>query len=395
VISDGMLADVRLGEFDCVYLCNVALLTEREVNLLEQYVNQGGGLVVVLGNAVRPANYNELLYGDRRQLLPGRLVGVTGDLDGASGGFRFNAEDYSHPILAPFEGNETAGLLTTRIDRYVQTEPGSDPAAHVVLRYSSGDAAILERTYGDGRVMLVTTALDDHWGNWALWPSFVPMMHELTRYAAAGDFGRRGRLVGERIVRRIRIENRSQAAFVLESSTAEVQQLQVRLSNSAAEIVSPPLRTRGAYALRLGGPDDRIEQFVVNIDPAESDLAKIESETLRTLFPPQSEFRYLRTWQPRTAGTSGEQLARNSLTTWFLTAALCLLLVEQLMAWRFVLGVIALGLVILAVLVSQLTDSRNLAGAVAGLVLAGIVAWWGMHRRRSGVQRRSGLRRFT
>lgn len=381
VISDGMLADVRLDEFDCVYLCNVALLTEREANLLEQFVVQGGGLVVVLGDAVRSANYNELLYGDERRMLPARILGPTGTLEGDGEGFEFDVEDYAHPILAPFQGNETAGLVTTRIDRYVQTEPDDDPATRVVLRYSSGDPAILERTYGDGRVVLVTTALDDYWGNWALWPSFVPMMHELTRYASTGDFGRRERLVGEQIVRRIPGGDRVRDRIVLTSADGRPLNLRVRMGRSGPEAVSPPLRTRGPCKLRLGGPD--VESYVVNIDPAESDLAKLDGESVENLFPPGGELRYLKNWQPRTAGDATSNLTRNGLSTWFLIAACCLLLVEQLMAWKFALGATTLGLVIAAALIGQLTGSLPVAAVVAGVALLAVLVCWRLVTRRA------------
>jgi Mg-chelatase subunit ChlD len=375
VISDGMLADVHLDEFDCVYLCNVALLTEREVGLLEQFVTQGGGLVIVLGDAVRTANYNELMCRDDRQLLPGRLLGATGDLDSTGGGFRFEVDDYSHPILTPFEGNETAGLLTTRIDRYVQTEESSDPATRVVLRYSSGDPAILERSCGDGRVLLVTTALDDHWGNWVLWPSFVPMMHELTRYAAAGDFGRRQRLVGEQIVRPIPAEMQDQARLILTSPDGASQVLRVRFEDAAAQIMSPPLKTPGPYDLQISGPTGANESYVVNIDPAESDLEKLDVKTLEGLVPPQSELRYLQRWQPRSSGDASDELARNNLSSWFLWAAFCLLLVEQLMAWRFLLGVTALCLIVVGALFGQLSGWNASTGVIAGTLLAGLVLW--------------------
>lgn len=387
VISDGMLADVRLDEFDCVYLCDVALLTEREVSLLERYVVRGGGLVIVLGDAVRTANYNDRMSREDRPLLPARLLGATGDLDSTGDGFRFEVDDYSHPILAPFEGNETAGLLTTRIDRYVQTEESGDPATRVVFRYSSGDPAILERTCGDGRVMLVTTALDDCWGNWALWPSFVPMMHELTRYAAAGDFGRRQRLVGDQIVRPMTAVTPDQARFTLTSPDGRSQDLRMRFDGALSQVISPPLNATGRYDLQIGGPGTASESYVVNIDPAESDLEKLDVRTLERLVPPQSELRYLQRWEPRSNGDATDELARNSLSTWFLWAALCLLLAEQLMAWRFLLGVTALGLVVVAALLGQMSGWNARTLVIAGIPLVGLVLWQ-FHQERVGPRRK-------
>ncbi len=47
-----------------VVLCNVAQFTQPEVTALEDFLKQGGGVVVFGGDQVVADNYNRLLYAD-------------------------------------------------------------------------------------------------------------------------------------------------------------------------------------------------------------------------------------------------------------------------------------------------------------------------------------------
>ena len=55
----------------------------------------------------------------------------------------------------------------------------------------------LSDTFGRGRSLLVTTSVDERWGTWPLWPSFLPLVHEIVQFAVSGRWGERQRLVGE------------------------------------------------------------------------------------------------------------------------------------------------------------------------------------------------------
>jgi hypothetical protein len=61
-IGEGELQDVDLARYDVVFVANVALLVDREADLLRRYVESGGGLVVSLGERVRLESYNHTLF---------------------------------------------------------------------------------------------------------------------------------------------------------------------------------------------------------------------------------------------------------------------------------------------------------------------------------------------
>lgn len=120
--------------------------------------------------------------------------------DGTPSVFGFDPGDFTHPLLREFRGNPGAGLKPL-IRQYVRVVVNSNSIGHdVALRFSTGDPAIVTQPLGRGRCVLVTTSLDETWGEWAIWAAgFVPLIHELTEYAAAGRSQPREALVGEPI----------------------------------------------------------------------------------------------------------------------------------------------------------------------------------------------------
>ena len=96
VINEADLTAEDLSKFDCVFLCNVALVTRTEADLLQAYAEAGGGIVFALGDRVKPANYNAVLYRDGKGVLPAMLEGPIGNArDPVHGGYtvrRFRLE---------------------------------------------------------------------------------------------------------------------------------------------------------------------------------------------------------------------------------------------------------------------------------------------------------------
>src|SRR5262249_34574714 len=78
VASDPQPPRRELTPYDVVVLCNVAQFSPAEVAALEDYLKQGGGVVLFGGDQVVPESYNRLLYDEGKGLLPARLGPIVG-----------------------------------------------------------------------------------------------------------------------------------------------------------------------------------------------------------------------------------------------------------------------------------------------------------------------------
>jgi hypothetical protein len=344
VVSDGELLDLDLTRFDCVFLSNVARLTVDEAALLSRYVRQGGGLVVFLGDRVIADEYNRVLAGDPaigddgEPLLPARLGELVGDST-----YRVDPLDYRHPIVAPFRGRERAGLLTTPVDRYFRLElPADRPAAEVALGLAGGDSLVVAAPIGQGRVVLVATAgslasvdaaTGQPWTTMPAWPSFLPIVREMLLYALGGGAGDGELLVGATLggavdpgagvngVELTRPDGRVDTASVVDGLDGPAWSYDG--TNSS-----------GVYVARAVGASDgnveKGEQFAVNVDPAESDLTRIDAGDLPADIVVRND------WRGSAGGGVDRGLARRGqMERWMLYGALALALVEVFLAWSF------------------------------------------------------------
>ncbi len=73
VVSASEFRDESIDAAQVIVLANVASLSDSQTAALTDFVADGGGLAVTLGDQVKPAWYNETLFADGTGLLPARI----------------------------------------------------------------------------------------------------------------------------------------------------------------------------------------------------------------------------------------------------------------------------------------------------------------------------------
>ncbi|HOP76486.1 MAG TPA: BatA domain-containing protein [Thermogutta sp.] len=197
IIPEGRLAEVRLEEYESVFLCDVSRLTLGEAQALREFVESGGGLIIFLGPRVNIQAYHESLgksaFGSVN-LLPGQLrepVSIQkSEIDPL--GFR-------HPIVQVFQGRWASSLLMVPIRTYVPLQLSREEDVEVALRLTNGDPLIVTESIGLGRVVVVTTSADLSWTSLPLWTSYVPLIQEIQNYATSGRTASQTVVAGEAI----------------------------------------------------------------------------------------------------------------------------------------------------------------------------------------------------
>lgn len=327
VASEQRLLDIDTTEYDAVFLCNVARVTDDEAAALQRHVARGGGLILILGDLVQVDNYNEQLGATSgSRLLPAKI----GDVQRGAVR-RFDPLDYRHPLTAAFRGHQRAGLLTAPTWVYRRLDSISDQA-QVALAFDNGDPALISESIGQGRVLLWATAaaLDvvDRQGEtitpWTIlpsWPSFPPLIHEMLYFACGGQPARRNVLVGQRTGSRIPSVTLSDANR-LQSPSGKEQRLTTETPTH--EWRSEPLLTSGVYRASYGQPEQLHELFAVNVDAAEGDLAALDQKSLVEYFGQQP--------LPQHSSQARDAL---HFFRWLLASVLLLMAAETFLAWSF------------------------------------------------------------
>jgi hypothetical protein len=165
-----MAAD-RLASRAAVLLLSTRGLERRGREALAAYVHDGGGLFIAAGPDVDGEVASGVL-GDAATLSIVTSGGTPPTLRTLA------PADVRHPIFRPFAATSaTLGLVkfqkAARID-------GS--GCQILARFTTGDRALLECPWGQGRALVLASDVDNKWNDFPRHSSFVPFLHEMVRY---------------------------------------------------------------------------------------------------------------------------------------------------------------------------------------------------------------------
>lgn len=310
------LAEQPLDEFPVIYLANIARLDPPEVAAIEQFIKRGGGVAFFLGEESRADFFNSTLYRNGEGPFPVPLVAPTELLvDRVE-----KAPDLQiteHPIFSIFSAKRNVLIKTINIERYFAVTrgwaPPADSGVKVLARLRNQAPLVIEKPFGEGRVVAFLTTAGPRWNNWGRNnPTYVVAMQMLQSYLAQGQQRDPRREVGEAL--NLALEP---AVYMREVNFSGPQTIAGSSSSTAAATASSPPATSattpgaadgesqivtavaskeggplqaslevtaqaGVYEARLTKTDGQTETraFAVNVDPAEGDLHTLDSIAL-------------------------------------------------------------------------------------------------------------------
>lgn len=266
------LARQPLDPFDALLLLNVRAPDRALAERIADFVRGGGGLFFALGDQVDADAYNEV-FGDLLP-LPLHVPKTVGKEGSEEGGALFSTFDFDHPILGIFSGPALEGLSTVRTRRYFLLRPGE--GARVLATFDDGAPALVEKEIGSGRVMLFASTVDRDWSDWAIQPSFLPAMRQMTSYLARTLDERRAASVvlGERVD--LAWSDEAPPTAILDP---EGRELEHAVAEGGVQLVA---ERPGIHRARVG---DGATQpfFTAHVSPRESDTRRLERSELQAL----------------------------------------------------------------------------------------------------------------
>jgi hypothetical protein len=183
---------------------NVARLSSQRVRQIEQFVYGGGGLLVAPGGLSDVRDYNTQLWREGSGVMPAELGLPVATSDSSSAATTLLGLELSHPIFQFLAGREDpipSGVMIRRYFLMSGSGGGGPPAGRVLGRFASGQPFLVEGSFGRGRVLLFTTALDADWSTLPRSSFYLPMVQSAVRYLASATVaGERNVWAGEPII---------------------------------------------------------------------------------------------------------------------------------------------------------------------------------------------------
>jgi hypothetical protein len=325
----------NLSEYAAVFLLDPAPLEPAAWQKLTDYAAEGHGVAVLLGRNAQPVD--SFNTPQAQELLPGNLLRqarrAEGDLD-----LYLSPRDLQHPILASFR--ERSGAVPWKmfpVFRYWELDK-LHPGVGIVLPYSDGRPALLERPIGSGKALTMTTPVSDNPNQnpWNLlpvgeaWP-FMILVNRMASYLAGGSNEQLNYFAGQTAVLQLDPDaKRSNYLLTGPGGMSMPLSADVERHRLAITVAERP----GNYRVQAGGREEGFDRGLsINLAPEQTQLERLRKNELAEIFG---------SYKIRIAQTK-EQIDRNismgrvgrELYTPLILALVVFLALESLIANRF------------------------------------------------------------
>ena len=345
-ITGSELSLARFDDFDCVILANVPDFSDAVVSALENYLRRGGGLIIFGGDRVNAGFYNGRLF-QRTRLLPATLGEVRGRADQDEKFFNLQEKDYDHPIVSIWNDPGSGKLSSARFFRAIELKPdeyvpagdagtnerrspspgGGGKAqeagpSRVVVKFSDGTPAVVERPWGLGRVVLFSSTADSSWNDLPVRPGFVPLLHRtLGAVVSRQDEGLNIR-VGEQFARRVPVEFLDHDVSVFPPRQTALREVRrVEMVNGWPTALFEQTELAGLYDAKIQDPPLSLK-FATSADPGESSLDELSPAQLSML----RDVANVVTWSTGLSLKSLVEKGRTGVEFWVPLTFVCLVL---------------------------------------------------------------------
>jgi aerotolerance regulator-like protein/VWA domain-containing protein len=249
-------ADRKPSNYAFIVLSDLNSMPSLLENSLTGYVRSGGSLLIAAGTSA----------GGRSQIpIFGAHIKETRDYSRVPDRYMaVGSSDSSYAAVA-----KAGGWPGVKFFYALDVDPGN---ARVIVRLGDQTPLLLEKRIGEGRVVLLTSGLDNLTNDFPLNPAFVPFIEQTARYLAGSERQGGARPVDAYLELR---NAREQAQGVEVTDPEGNRPLTLR---EAATAQSFQLTEAGYYQLRLA--NGRQDEVGVNPDPKESNLDVIPDDVL-------------------------------------------------------------------------------------------------------------------
>ena len=317
-----------LSEFNAVLIDGVDNVPEYSFNLLQDYVQNGGGVIFFPSEDGDLSNYNSLFS----QFNAGRFGGIQGEY--ASFRTVASADELlqDHPAFTGMfeqDDNEELRFTTPDIYYYLKLLKPNSGTGFDLMTMNNGDVLLYEKRFGEGSLTISAIGNDPGWSNFSVKPLFAPLYYRLLLYSASSDQGGfAAHKLGDAFSWRGNIYSEEAVIEIGEDvikPTVDVVQSVIRLSYPAEEWQP------GWITIK-----DETKSYIIssNLSPDESDFTSINEEQFENLMEEADPM-----WVA--AGELGEQELQEEIMasgfgreiwSWFMLAGLLFLVTESLVS---------------------------------------------------------------
>ena len=326
-----------LSVYELVVISDVVGLSSGEVNVLETYVKEGGGVIFFMGKTTNADVFNSNLYRKGEGLFAWPLATelVRHSDKGKDLPLMIELSNKEHPIWQNIVDGKVNYMAAVNIYRTFGFQVGDEkraiPLAQVKDRENNKLASIVDFKFGRGHAIVVGTSADLSWNNFAARPAFLAFIHQTTKYLQKDETKQRSNITGESLELPVNWQ-RSRANYELTNPMQEKRTVSVlKDAGDEYKIDIGTLSTPGFYTLvnTEDATDKRL--FSVNLNHRESRINALGVEQLKGLY--EASNITVDSSSDLSVAAKGVKATPN-LALWLLTLAMLFWIAENLLAHK-------------------------------------------------------------
>ncbi len=271
-VNADKLSGINFLDYDLIILAGVPKLHKTYVNRLKAFVNSGRSIFLTYGNQTDPTEFN---------LNWSNVTGVVFDSQmkedfTRAGFYTFLSLDYNHPVFSVFnfESNKPP-----QIKFYTLPKMHTINDAKSLLYFTGNHPALVESTYGKGKVLTFTGPMSPEYSDMTTHAFFVPFISRVAEYLASDLSSYDLKLYASDNIRRsVSLKGSINTSLELTRPDSAIVKLPPEEEQGALTVHAQPTELPGVYSLAYLGRE--IDRFAVNLTPEESDLSRIDSDQI-------------------------------------------------------------------------------------------------------------------
>ncbi len=264
------LFGLNFYDYDLILLAGTPRLSNTMINRLNNFIRIGNSAYFTYdGNT--DINYFNEKYSS--------LTGITyqsavNKSPTRAGFYTWQSIDLSHPIFSVFDLEDDK---PPEVKFWALPRMSADSDTRIILEFTGGQPALVEKNYGDGKVITFTGPMSPKFTDLVSHGFFVPMTARISEYLASDLSGFELKLFTDQNINR-----------PLKLPGAITEPVQMTIPDSARYDIIPddqngtmilsarPTNLSGIYHIEYKGQE--IDRFAVNVSEEETNLASVDAD---------------------------------------------------------------------------------------------------------------------
>ncbi len=204
VVEHANITDIsaeRLAAYPVVVLADTVALDSQSIATIERYVVGGGNIIVALGEQSQASIINSLWSRNGDGFLPCNIMDAREVPSGTLVYPQF--KQHKHPAFATLPNNRDELFSSCSVSRFMPLDVANvinDENFNILMTLNTGEAFLVERHRGQGRVLLCASSMHIDWTDIPSHGVFVPWVRGLCSYLASFLLPPRNIHCGESII---------------------------------------------------------------------------------------------------------------------------------------------------------------------------------------------------